>query len=693
MSGPPAAPVAAMRPQQVQAPAGTRVDPYYWLRDDTRTSPEVLAHLQAENAWTDAAMEPLKPLQERIYGEIVGRIKQDDASVPWRKDGYWYYQRFETGRDYPIHARRKGSLQSPEQVMLDVNAMAVGLDFFQVGSWAVSPDNRLLAWTEDRVGRRQFVLRVKDLESGQELPDVVENVESGVVWAADSQRLLYVAKDPVTLLGNRVGLHRLGENAAQDLTLYEQPDDAFYTSVGKTKDDRYLLIISSSTVSTEYQVAAADEPVLAFRTLLERERDHEYQAEHFLGRWILLTNWQAKNFRIVVADAEELTDRTRWRDLVPHRADALVEGFDVFRDFLGVEERSGGMQNVRIRPWEGSGEFLVSSAESSYAIQLGMNPELDTGLVRYTYTSLTTPVSVYELDVKTGARSLLKRDPVQGDFSPDQYATELFWATARDGARIPVSLAWRKDRWQRDGSAPMLQYAYGAYGICADPRFSIPVLSLLDRGFLYAIAHIRGGQEMGRQWYEDGRQLKKCNTFNDFIDVTRALVQAGYADPRRVFARGGSAGGMLMGAVANMAPQDYRGMIALVPFVDVVTTMLDESIPLTTNEYDEWGDPRLKQFHDYMLAYSPYDNVGAHDYPALFVGTGLWDSQVQYFEPAKWVAKLRAMKTDSNPLLFRINMEAGHGGKSGRFRQYREIAEQWAFIADLAGIREPEGCD
>ncbi|HUG73364.1 MAG TPA: S9 family peptidase, partial [Steroidobacteraceae bacterium] len=502
----------------------------------------------------------------------------------------------------------------------------------------------------------------------------------------DSRTLLYISKDPVTLLGDKVRKHQLGSAAGDDPLVYAQTDDAFYTGVGRTKDDRYLLIVSSSTVSSEYQVARADDPELNFSVLLPRERDHEYQAEHLDGRWILRTNWQAKNFRIVEARLPDLADRSRWRDLLPHRRDAFVEDFEIFRDFLAVEERSGGLLNVRIRPWLGDGEFLIASEEPAHALQLAQNPELDTPLVRYTYASLTTPASVFDLDVGSGVKTLLKRDPVLGDFSPDHYATELLWATARDGTRVPVSLVYRRDRFARDGSAPLLQYAYGAYGISSDPRFSIPVLSLLDRGFVYAIAHIRGGQELGRQWYEDGRLLHKANTFTDFIDVTRHLVKEGYADAQRVFARGGSAGGLLMGAIANLAPQDYRGIVALVPFVDIVTTMLDESIPLTTNEYDEWGDPRQKAYYDYMLGYSPYDNVAAQAYPALYVGTGLWDSQVQYFEPAKWVARLRTLKTDCNPLLFRIHMEAGHGGKSGRFRQYRELAEQWSFFADLAGI-------
>ena len=688
MTGAGAPPVAAVRPHRVESPHGTREDPYYWLRDDSHADPGILAHLAAENAFADAVMAPLRPLQERIYQEIIGRIRQDDASVPWRKRGSWYYTRFEAGADYPIHARRTGSMEAPEEILLDVSRMAARHDFFQIGAWEVSPDNRLLAWSEDCVGRRQFVIRVKNLVTGELLPDVIHNVEPGVVWAADSRTLLYVAKDPATLLGDTVCRHVLGTDPKSDPRVYRQADPAFYTGVGRTKDDRYLLIVSASTVSTEYQVAAADDPALAFRVLLPRERHHEYQAEHLDGRWILLTNWQASNFRLVEAREQDLADRSRWKDLVAHRDDAFIEGFEVFRDFLAVEERSGGLLNVRIRRWEDGGEFLIDPDEPACATQLGRNPELDSGRVRYLYTSLTTPVSTCEFDVATGAKTLLKREPVLGDFSPDHYATELLWTTARDGTRVPVSLAYRRDRFRKDGTAPLLQYAYGSYGISSDPRFSIPVLSLLDRGFVYAIAHIRGGQEMGRAWYESGKLLHKVNSFTDFIDVTRHLVAAGYADRKRVFARGGSAGGLLMGAVANMAPQDYRGMIALVPFVDVLTTMLDESIPLTTNEYDEWGDPRQKQYYDYILGYSPYDNVARQDYPALYVGTGLWDSQVQYFEPAKWVAKLRASNTGPGPLVFRIHMEAGHGGKSGRFQHFREIAEQWAFIAGLAGVDE-----
>jgi oligopeptidase B len=683
----PRPPVAAIRPSEVPSPNGRRVDPYYWLRDDTRTSKEVLGYLAAENEYTDAMLADTKPLQAKLYEEILGRIKQDDASVPYRKNGYWYYRRYETGKEYPIYARRRGAMDAPEQVMLDVNEMAAGHDFFQVDDWAVSPDSKLLAWAEDSVGRRQYTIRVKNLETGEIFPDTITNAEANIAWAADNRTLLYVAKDPVTLLGDKVHKHTLGADVAKDPLVYEQTDDSFYTSVGTTKDEKYVLIHSHSTVSTEVQVAKADDPELAFTVLIPRERDHEYQAEHLDGRWILRTNWQAKNFRIVEADADKVRDRGQWRDLIAHRSDAFIDSFDVFRDFLAVDEHSDGLANVRIRPWNYDKAFVIASDEAAYTTSLGTNPELDTKLVRYTYTSLTTPSSTFDLDTVSGTKTLLKRDPVLGGFDQNNYRTEHVWATARDGTKVPVSLVYRKG-FRKDGTAPLLQYGYGSYGSSIDPGFSYSVISLLDRGFVYAIAHIRGGQEMGRDWYENGRLLNKRNTFTDFIDVTRYLVAQKYADPKRVFGRGGSAGGLLIGAVANMAPRDYRGLIALVPFVDVVTTMLDESIPLTSNEFDEWGNPRHKQFYDYMLAYSPYDNVARHEYPAIFVGTGLWDSQVQYYEPAKWVAKLRALKTDSNPLVFRVNMQAGHGGKSGRFQQYRETAEQYAFLLQQAGIRE-----
>jgi len=686
-AGVPAPPVAAVKPFIVQSPHGNRVDNYYWLRDDSRQSPDVLAYLAAENAHKDAMLAHTRPLQEKIYREIVGRIKPDDSSVPFRERGWWYYARYGAGQEYPIYARREGSLQAPEQVMLDANQLAKGHAFYDIGEHAVSPDNRVLAYVEDTVGRRQYTLRFKNLVTGQTLPDSVENVEASLAWAADSRTILYIEKDPVTLLGLRVRKHVLGTDPKSDPVVYEQDDPSFYTSLLTTKDDRYLVIYAQSTVASEMRYADAADPKLDFRVFLPRERDHEYQAEHLDGRWIIRTNWQAKNFRLMEAKLGEEGDRSKWREILPHREDAFIHGFDVFRSFLAVDERSGGLRKLRVRPWSGAKDYFIASDDPTYTFYLATNPEIDSEVLRYTYDSLTTPTSTYDYDTRTGERTLLKREAVLGEFAPANYASEYVWATARDGARVPVSLVYRKG-FRRDGSAPLLLEAYGSYGASTDPYLSIPVLSLLDRGFVYAIAHVRGGQEMGRAWYENGKLLSKQNTFNDFVDSTRFLVKQRYADPNRVFAWGASAGGLLMGAIANQAPQDYRGIVAAVPFVDVVTTMLDQSIPLTSNELDEWGNPTDKQYYDYMLAYSPYDNVRRQAYPAMLVTTSLWDSQVQYYEPAKWVARLRAMKTDSNPLLFRTTIAAGHGGKSGRFESYRETAEEYSFILDLAGIRQ-----
>ena len=683
----PAPPVAAARPFTVKSPHGDRVDDYYWLRDDTRRNADVLAYLAAENAYADAMLAHAKEMEDRLYKEFVGHTLQDDSSVPYRQRGWWYYRRYDTGQEYPIYARRKGSLKAPEQVMLDVPQLARGHEFYQVGQRAVSPDNQVLAYVEDTVGRWQYTLRFKNLATGQTLPDTVENVESSLAWAADSRTILYIEKDPVTLLGLRVRKHVLGTDPKSDALVYEQDDPSFYTSVYTTRDDRYVVIYAESTVSSEMRYADAADPKLDFRVFLPRERDHQYQAEHLDGRWIIRTNWQAKNFRVMEARAGEESDRTKWRELLGHRDDAFVNDFDAFSGFLAVDERSGGLRRIRIHPWSAAKDTFIASDDPTYAFALADNHEIDTDLVRYTYDSLTTPTSTYDYNVRTGERTLLKRDPVLGDFDPANYSSEFVWATGRDGTKIPVSLVYRKGV-RRDGTAPLLLEGYGSYGLSYDPDFSIPRLSLLDRGFVVAIAHVRGGQEMGRAWYEDGKLLNKQNTFNDFVDATRFLVKEGYADRNRVFATGRSAGGLLMGAVANQAPQDYRGIISAVPFVDAVTTMLDESIPLTTNEFDEWGNPRDKRYYDYMLAYSPYDNVRRQAYPAMLVTTSLWDSQVQYYEPAKWVAKLRSMKTDSNPLLFRTTMEAGHGGLSGRFQRYRQTAEEYGFVLDLAGIRE-----
>jgi len=678
----PTPPTVAQKPYTVKGPQG-RVDPYYWLRDDTRKNPDMLAYLNSENAYADAMLAPTKPLQEELFKEIVGHIKQDDSSVPVRDRGYWYYTRFQTGQNYPVLARKAGSLTAKEQVMLDEPAMAKGHGFFAVSDWAVSQNNRLLAYALDTVGRRQYALRLKDLTTGKTLGDNVANVEPDLVWADDNRTVFYIEKDPVTLLSKRVKAHVLGSPASADKLVYEEKDDSFYLGVERTSDDKFICIELQATVSNEQRCTSAAKPG-KWTVIAPREREFLYQADHVGNRWIIRTNWNAKNYKLAeVSDAGMSRGRAAWHDLVPHNPNVFIENFQPFNSFIAIEERANGNKHVRLLSNSGRSSD-VASDEPAYAMTIDNNPEASSTNLRYTYTSLTTPTITYEVDSRTGQRAILKRTPAP-NYDPSQYVTERVWAPARDGTRIPVSLVYKKG-FKRDGTAAMLQYAYGSYGLSTDPAWSPTIVPMLDRGLVYAIAHIRGGQEMGRAWYDAGHLLNKKNTFTDFIDVTRYLVSQRYAAKDRVAALGGSAGGLLMGAVTNMAPQDYRVVIAQVPFVDVVTTMLDTSIPLTTNEFDEWGNPAKKEYYDYMLSYSPYDNVERKAYPALFVGSGLWDSQVQYYEPTKYVAKLRAMNTDSNPLIFRVNMEAGHGGKSGRFEQYRSRAEYYAFMLTELGI-------
>lgn len=677
---PPAPPV---RVHRVTAAHGVREDPFYWLRDDTRSDPQVLAHLRAETAYTEEMLAPAQPLIDRLYGEIIGRIQEDDSSVPVRYRGYWYHGRFVSGGQYPLIVRRPDRPQSPEVVLLDCNALAAGQPFFQLGGYEASPDNTLLAYTEDAVGRRQFRIRFKDLASGALLGDVIENAEPDVAWADDNRTLLYVEKDPVTLLGRRVRAHVLGTSPSADRLVYEEPDESFDLVVMRSKSDRHLYIGSESTTTSEWRYARAGDPSLRFAVVVPRAADHEYQIEDIDDRMLIRTNWRAQNFRIVVAPLAGCSDRTTWRDVVSHDVDVFLQSMDVFREFLAVNERSGGLLRIRVQRWGGE-PFHIAADDPAYTMQLGSNPELETSLLRYVYTSLTTPATTYDYDVASGARHLRKREPVLGDFDPSRYASEFVWAPARDGELVPVSVVYGKHT-PIDGTAPLYLYAYGSYGLSADPAFSSARLSLLDRGFVYAIAHVRGGQERGRRWYEAGRLGRKWNTFNDFVDVTDYLVARGYGARDRVFAAGGSAGGLLVGVIANVAPQKYRGLIAHVPFVDIVTTMLDESIPLTTLEYEEWGDPHEREHYEYMLSYSPYDNVRAQAYPAMLVTTGLWDSQVQYYEPAKWVAKLRRVNRGNQPLLLHVNLEAGHGGKSGRYERLREVAREYGFIISLSG--------
>jgi len=681
-AAPPTPPTVPQRAFEVKGPL-ERNDPYYWLRDDTRKSPELLSYLKAENGYADTVLAPTKPLQDQLFKEIVGHIKQDDSSVPWRKRGYYYYSRTETGAEYPIIARKLGSLTPKEQVMLDEPAMAKGHGFFAVADWTVSPSNKLLAYAVDTVGRRQYELKVKDLATGKTLADSVKNVEPNLAWADDNKTVFYIEKDPVTLLSTRVKAHVLGTPASADKLVYEEKDHSYYIGVSRTSDDKYVCIFEQATVSNEERCTSAAAPG-KWTVIAPRERDFRYNADHVGKRWIIRTDWNAKNYKLAeVSDADMPKGRAAWHDLVPHNPDVFIENFQPFDSFIAIEERANGNKHIRLLGNDGKSTD-VASDEPAYSMSIGMNPEAASTKLRYAYDSMTTPEITYEVDARTGARTVLKRTPAPG-YDPSQYVTERVWATARDGTRVPVSLVYKKG-FKRDGTAAMLQYGYGSYGFSTDPVWTPSVVPLLDRGMVFAIAHIRGGQEMGRAWYDAGHLLNKKNTFTDFIDVTRYLVSQGYAAKDRVAAQGGSAGGLLMGAITNMAPQDYHVILAQVPFVDVVTTMLDTSIPLTTNEFDEWGNPAQKKYYDYMLSYSPYDNVAAKAYPAMFVSTGLWDSQVQYYEPTKYVAKLRAMKTDNNPLVFRINMEAGHGGKSGRFERYHSTAEMYAFMLEQLGI-------
>ena len=681
----PVPPIAARKPYAVTSPNGSRNDDYYWLRDDTRQSGEVLNYLQAENAYRDAMLAPTRGLQQRLYEELSGRIKPDDASVPVHEHGYWYYTRFVPGQDYPLYARRKGELSAAEEIMLDGNAMAVGHEYFQIGAAEVSRDGRLLAYTEDDVGRRQYTLKIKDLATGVLLQDSLTDVEPQFVWAADNKTLLYVEKDPVTLLSVRVRKHRLGAPQSEDPLVYEETDHSYYMDVGVSRSEKYLFIDLHSTQQTEVRYADASDPQLRFKPVLVREANLEYHVDALGDDFIIRTNWQAPNFRIMRTPIAGSSDKRNWRDVVAPRPDALLESFEVSRKYLAINEHSGGLLKLRLRPWEGGADVVIDSSEPAYSMTLLHTPDIDSTKVRYVYSSLVTPHTTYDYDMRTGVKELKKTEAVLGGYDPAGYVTEYLHATARDGTQVPVSVAYAKGT-PINGTAPLYQYAYGSYGISTDPMFRPNWVSLLQRGFVVAIAHVRGGQELGRQWFEDGRLLHKKNTFTDFIDATGFLVERGYGAKDKVFAEGGSAGGLLMGAVANMAPHSYRAIIAYVPFVDVVTTMLDESIPLTTNEFDQWGNPKQKIYYDYMLSYSPYDNVSAQEYPAMLVLTGLWDSQVQYFEPAKWVAKLRATKTDRHPLIFSVNMSAGHGGKSGRFQRYHDTALEYAFIFHELGI-------
>lgn len=687
-------PVAEKIPHKTEIHDTVLVDNYFWMRLDEdergQETPEpkvqkVLDYLNAENAYTDAEMADTEELQQSLYDEIVGRIKQTDMSVPYKYKGHYYYSRYEEGKEYPIHARKEGSLEADEQVMLNVNEMAEGHSYIHVAGRSVSPNNQLLAYGVDTVSRRIYTIYFKDLSTGEVLKDRIPNTTGGCTWANDSKTVFYTVKDDA-LRSYKIFKHVLGTDASEDVEVYHEDDETFGTFVYKTKSEKFLVIGSYSTLSTEYRILEADNPQGEFRIFQPRGEKHEYGISHHGNKFYITSNRNAQNFKLMEC-SEDDTEESNWKEVIPHREDVLLEGVEVFNEFLVLTERINGRTELRIKRMDGTKDEHLKFDEEAYTVYASVNPEFETNILRIAYTSMTTPSSVFDVNMDADERELLKQQEVVGDFSPGDYGSERLMVEVRDGTQVPISLVYKKG-FEKNGKAPLLLYAYGSYGASMDPYFSSVRLSLLDRGFAFAIAHIRGGEEMGRHWYEDGKLLKKKNTFYDYIDCGKALIERSYTSPEHLYAMGGSAGGLLMGAVVNMAPEQFNGVVAQVPFVDVINTMLDESIPLTTGEFDEWGNPKEKEYFDYILSYSPYDNVVAQDYPAMLVTTGLHDSQVQYWEPAKWVAKLRDTKTDHNMLLLKTNMEAGHGGASGRFAAHKETALEYAFLLKLEGFTE-----
>ena len=677
-------PVAEKIKKELSANGDARIDYYYWLNQ--REDPKVTDYLKAENEYTDSILSDVKDFREKLYTEILGRIKQTDESVPYKIRGYYYYYRYEQGKEYPIHCRKKDSLDAPEEILIDVNEMAKGYTYCQVAGLQVSPDNKLLAYGIDTVSRRLYMIKIKDIASGKIFEDALPCTAGSVAWANDNETIFYTLKNTETLREDKIMKHILGTPVSKDTEIYFEKDEAFNTHVYKSKSRKYIMIASSSTVSNEYRFLDADKPTESFRVIQPRERDLEYSVDHFGDNFYIRTNLNAINFRLMETPVN-ITNRDYWKEIIPHRPDVLIDGFEIFKDYLVVSERKNATIQLRVIKWKDKSEHSVSFDEEVYEAGIDSNPEFDSDLLRFNYSSLTTPHSFYDYNLISKDRKLLKRHEVIGDFNPENYQSKRMFAVASDGTKIPISIVYKKEI-QLNGNNPLLLYGYGSYGISIDPYFSSVRLSLLDRGFVYAIAHIRGGQELGRQWYEDGKLLKKKNTFSDFIACAEHLINEKYTNHQKLFAMGGSAGGLLMGAIVNLRPDLFQGIVAAVPFVDVITTMLDETIPLTTGEYDEWGNPNKMESYEYMKSYSPYDNVAAKEYPNMLVTTGLHDSQVQYFEPTKWVAKLRELKTDQNLLLLHINMEAGHGGASGRFERYRETALEYAFFFKLLGIKE-----
>ncbi len=679
-------PIAEKKPTHLEKHGDVRIDNYYWLRE--RENEEVIDYLERENDYYDKLTQHTDNFKSALFQEMKSRIKEDDESVPYKLNGYYYITRFEKGKDYPIYTRKKETLDAPEEILFDVNKMAEGHDYYQLRGLSVSPNNNLIAFGVDTVSRRKYTIYIKNILTDEILSENIPLTTGSATWANDNKTLYYTRKDPETLRADKIYKHTLGTNSDDDPLIYHEKDETFGTYVYKTKSKKFIVIGSYSTLTTEFRILSADNPDGEFKIFQPRERGLEYGISHYGNSFYVLTNKdKATNFKLMKTPQSKTT-KENWEEVIAHRDDVLLEGVDIFKDYMVVSERTNGLNKIHIKRWDNSKDYYLPFTSETYTAYPSQNPEFDTNILRFRYNSLTTPASVFDFNMDTQEKTLLKETEVLGGtFDKNNYEEKRIWATGRDGTKIPISLVYKKGI-KLDGQNPLLQYGYGAYGSTVDPYFSSVRLSLLDRGFIYAIAHVRGGEYLGRQWYEDGKLLKKKNTFYDFIDVSKHLINQKYTAPEHLYAMGGSAGGLLMGAVVNMNPELYHGVIAAVPFVDVVTTMLDESIPLTTGEYDEWGNPNDKTYYFYMKSYSPYDNVTAKQYPNMFVTTGLHDSQVQYWEPAKWVAKLRDLKTDTNVLLLHTNMKAGHGGASGRFEALKEVAKEYAFLLDLEGKRD-----
>lgn len=677
------APLAKKIPRKLTKHGDVRIDNYYWLND--RDNPEVTAYLEQENAYYDTLTKHTKAFQKSLFEEMRSRIKEDDASVPYKHNGYWYATRYEKGGEYPIYSRHKGTVGSDEEIMFNCNELAKDQEYFNLGGLNISRDNRLAAFGMDTIGRRQYYIQIKNLETGEVYPDKIDHTTGSSVWGDDNRTLFYTRKDAVTLRSDKIYKHILGTPATEDQLVYHEEDETFDTFIYRSKSEKYLIISSTSTLTSEYQIARANDPAHTFRIFSPRQRGLEYSISHYKNDFYILTNKDgATNFKLMKA-REGDTAFDRWEEFIPHRNAVLLEDIEIFKDYYVLSERENGLSKLKIVRWDGSEAYHLPFDNETYNAYVGTNPDFDTEILRYGYNSLTTPSSVIDFNMRTQEKEIKKEQEVLGGkFKKENYVSERIWAPARDGVQIPMSIVYHNDT-PLDGTSPLLQYGYGSYGHTVDPSFSTVRLSLLDRGFIYVIAHVRGGEYLGRPWYEDGKLLRKKNTFYDFIDCSKFLIEKKYTSKEHLYAMGGSAGGLLMGAIVNMAPQLYNGVIAAMPFVDMVTTMLDETIPLTTGEYDEWGNPNDKAYYEYMKSYSPYDNVEAKEYPNILVTTGLHDSQVQYFEPAKWVAKLREKKTDTNVLLLHTNMDAGHGGASGRFESLKEVAEEYTFLLDLEG--------